>query len=156
MRNVFVLLLLIVLWLLLSGLYKTIVLFFGAVSVAIVMAVMSKMNKEDGYRVDLDLKFKGVVTYTSFLILEIVKSNTSVIRLLLSRNLNLNQKFVDIKFPQKSEVGKVVFANSITLTPGTVTVEIDKEKFLVHALNADASTQGELETMGERVLEIEK
>ena len=156
MRKFLVLLFLIGVWLLLSGLYKTLILFFGAISVIIVMFVMSEMERKDGYNIKVNLKVFSAFRYFFYLIKEISKSNFTVAKLLLSRKIILNQKFIHVPFSQNSEVGQVVFANSITLTPGTVTVELENEKFLVHALNADDSTANELSTMNKRVVEIEK
>ena len=117
---------------------------------------MSEMKRKDGYNIKVNLKVFSAFSYFFYLIKEISKSNFTVAKLLLSKKISLNQKFIHVPFSQNSEVGQVVFANSITLTPGTVTVELEDEKFLVHALNVDDSTANELSNMNKRVVEIEK
>ncbi|PQM59340.1 MAG: hypothetical protein CML40_08080, partial [Rhodobacteraceae bacterium] len=85
-----------------------------------------------------------------------VKSNWEVSKILLSKTIEINQKFVETPASQKSDLAKVLFANSITLTPGTVTVETEDHSFIVHALNVTESSMAELRHMDEKVTLIER
>ncbi len=125
MRIVLISFFFIALWLLLSGVYKSLTMFFGLCSVILVMTVLHRMNQKDGNRLVLNFKLLKSANYIVFLAAEVVKANYAVTKLLLSKQLRLNQKFLKIPFSQRSEVSQVVFANSITLTPGTVTIEIE-------------------------------
>ena len=62
----------------------------------------------------------------------------------------------DVPLSPKSEAAQVIFANSITLTPGTITVETEKKSLLVHALNFSDNTEDEIVDMGNRVSECER
>ncbi len=72
------------------------------------------------------------------------------------KTIEINQKFVETPASQKSDLAKVLFANSITLTPGTVTVETEDHSFIVHALNVTESSMAELKHMDEKVTLIER
>ena len=123
MRNFFILTFLVVLWLLMSGLYKTLILVFGLGSVLLVMFFMKRMSEKDGYEVEINLKITETLKYLFWLIVEVAKCNVAVDKLLLDRKVRIAQEFVEIPTSTKSDLAQVIFANSITLTPGTVTVE---------------------------------
>ena len=59
----------------------------------------------------------------------------NVTRVILAGTMPIKQNLFRIPHTQKSDLGQVIFANSITLTPGTVTVETEENEFLVHALS---------------------
>ncbi len=93
--------------------------------------------------------------YLIWLLWQIVLSNWDVAKRVWSPTLNIDPKLVRTPYRMKSELCTAIFANSITLTPGTVTVLIDTEKreFLVHAL-ADSTAAG-LADMHDRVKKLE-
>lgn len=72
--------------------------------------------------------------YFVWLIKEIFISSLAVMRIIWRRNLNINPVFEWIHSEQQNEVGLVIYANSITLTPGTVTINIANNMLLIHAL----------------------
>ena len=138
-------------WLLLSGYFTSILLLsLGAVSVAVTVYLTLRMDRHDGERVALRIDL-AIVRYWIWLLLEIVKSNVDVAKIILSPKMSLSARMVRVKATQTSDVGLVIYANSITLTPGTVTVDIRGDEFLVHAITqeaADGVTNGD---MGDRV-----
>jgi len=69
--------------------------------------------------------------------------------------LGQNQTMFEVPVTQKSEIAQVVFANSITLTPGTVTVESEDDNFIVHALDFGDGDMEALADMDARVSAIE-
>ena len=156
MRKFFILTFLVVLWLLMSGLYKTLILVFGLSSVLLVMFFMNRMNEKDGYKVEINLKVIETFKYAVWLIFEVAKCNLAVVKLLLARKVQIAQEFVEIPVSIKSDLAQVIFANSITLTPGTVTVETEDNHLVVHVLNLDNNTESELVNMGQRVNRLEK
>ena len=87
-----------------------------------------------------------IIKYLLILVVEIIKANIDVIKLVLSRNPELSPTLKTIKVDLKSRVSLVALANSITLTPGTITVSMNKNELLIHAL-----TKENLEGMEESV-----
>ena len=156
MKKIVTLIFLALLWLLMSGLYKTLILSFGAISVILVMLFTQRMAENDGYNLKCELSFFKTVKYLGWLFIEVVKSNWEVSKILLSGTVEINQKFVETPVSPKSDLAKVLFANSITLTPGTVTVETEDQSFMVHALNVTESSMDELKHMNEKVTHIER
>ena len=96
-----------------------------------------------------------LVTYCFWLIREILKSNITVTKTILSPKIRVKQNMFDVPLSPKSEAGQGIFANSITLTPGTITVETEKNSLLVHALNFSDKTKDEIVDMGNIVSRCE-
>ena len=156
MKQIVTLIFLALLWLLMSGLYKTLILSFGVFSVILVMYFIKRMAENDGYELKSHLSVLNSIKYFGWLFIEVVKSNWAVSKILLSQTIKINQKFVKTPVSQKSDLAKVLFANSITLTPGTVTVETEDQSFIVHALNVTDSSMDELKNMNEKVSFLER
>ena len=134
-------------WLLLSGHYTPLIIGFGIASCAIVVTIAHRMDVVDaeGHPIHLGPK---ALTYMPWLALEIIKANIDVTKRILSPTLDISPALIKVKCTQKSELGQVVYANSITLTPGTVAMDIDGDTILVHALNreaADGVAEGEMD-----------
>ena len=81
--------------------------------------------------------FPDAVFYAIVLLVEIIKANITITRLVLAPNINVEPCLVRFRTPLKTTAARVALANSITLTPGTITVSLDGDEFLVHALNRD-------------------
>ena len=126
--------LLFALWFVLSGYLKTLLLFFGLVSVIFVlwMSVRSKSLNHDALPLKLLIKLP---IYWIWLIKEIIKSGLTTTKIIWKGNYT--PQLVKVKASQKNDTGKANYANAITLTPGTVTIEINKDTFLVHALSKE-------------------
>lgn len=75
-----------------------------------------------------------VIEYVSLLLFEVLKANISVAVLVLSVKPNLSPVFITHKIKLKSDFLKAILANSITLTPGTVTVSLENDLLLIHCL----------------------
>lgn len=147
---------LVALWLLMSGIYdKPLILAFGAASVVISLVIAYRMDSADGERLHIPISVWETLKYTIWLLIEIAKSNWSVTRIILSGKEPERQKLFMVPVTQKSEIGQVVFANSITLTPGTITVETENEQFIVHALDFGDEDMEGLAEMDRRVSKIE-
>lgn len=144
------------LWLLLSGIYTPMIVGFGVVSSLIAVAVVARMNRVDGDRLFLNrlhpLKFP---LYLVWLLKEIAKANWAVTKIVMSPTMPIRQHLFSVRHSQKTDLGQVIFANSITLTPGTITVETEPDWFLVHALAYTHDTMGELGDMDARVTATE-
>ena len=146
---------LLALWLLLSGVYKPLVIGFGVASAALAVYVVRRMDEADDYRVPLPFRPVRFVLYFLWLMAEIAKATWAVTRVIMSPEAKTRQHLFAVKHSQKSDVAQVIFANSITLTPGTITVETEPDRFLVHALSFSPDDTDALRDMDTRVSAIE-
>ncbi|MCF3593541.1 Na+/H+ antiporter subunit E [Rhodobacteraceae bacterium LMO-12] len=144
------------LWLLLSGVYKPLVIGLGLVSVLLSVFFAQRMNRVDGYVMLLILRPVRSVLYFIWLLGEIAKATWTVTRVIMAPEAKTRQHLFALKQSQKSDLGQVVFANSITLTPGTITVETEPDRFIVHALCFSPSDVEDLRDMDRRVSKLER
>ena len=142
------------LWLLLSGYFLTLLLSLGVVSVAFVVWIAHRMDVIDheGHPIHLTIR---ALFYWPWLIVEIIKANIDVARVIVRRRMPINPSVIEVKATQETELGQVIYANSITLTPGTVTIDIDKDIVIVHALTRSAAEDLESGGMDRRVTALE-
>lgn len=78
------------------------------------------------------------IRFIMVMLIEIIKSNWQVAKIVLSPSLPISPSFIKVKKTFEKDFDKVIFGNSVTLTPGTLTVDIDEEGFLVHVLTKEA------------------
>lgn len=144
-----------VLWLLLSGHYSILLLSLGIASSILVIYLSHKMKIIDaeGHPVHLSMR---IVMYIPWLIFKIIQANLDVCRQILSPKLKLQPVQFKIKCSQKSDLGKVIYANSITLTPGTLTIDTSNQQIEVHALSDAAAKDLQTGEMDKRVGKIMK
>jgi len=143
-------------WLALSGHYTSFLIASGA-AVALVVALLgirSGYADEEGHPIDYLLH--GLV-YWPWLVLEIAKSALSVSRIIVDPRLPISPRLIRTKASQRTAVGIATYANSITLTPGTITVEVNRreQEFLVHALTEESAAGVEEGSMDRRVCAFE-
>jgi multicomponent Na+:H+ antiporter subunit E len=144
------------LWLLLSGLFTTLHLLLGVLTVAIVLYLSVRMDVLMHKKQPIYFRIFGLLKYCVWLIGQILLSNFDVVRRVFSPTLDIKPILKAIPSSQKTEVGRVVYANSITLTPGTVAINISPNgDVLVHALHADVLSDLENGSMGKRVSLLE-
>lgn len=125
-------------WVLLSGMFTPFLLAAGAASAVAIALLSRRMEIADREGLPLHLTFAGL-TYWPWLVKEILKSGWQVARIIVDPRLPVSPVLVRFKPSQHSTLGLVTHANSITLTPGTVTVEAEHGEFLVHALTQDGA-----------------
>ena len=82
-------------------------------------------------------------------------ANIVVTRIILSRKMPLYRNLISVRANQKSELGRVILANSITLTPGTVSVVLQGDRILVHALSFEGAEEDLSGEMDRRVCQLE-
>ena len=141
-------------WLANSGHYTALMLSLGAMSIAFVVYIAHRMDVIDHEAQPIHLTPK-LFSYIAWLIKEIIMSNILVVKHIWLGNKSISPVFATITASQKTDIGKVIYANSITLTPGTVTVHLDGDKFLVHALLKDSIKDLESGEMDRRVSQLE-
>jgi len=145
-----------ILWLLMSGIYdKALIHYFGIFSVLLTLYIIRRMDKVDGHELGYDIGVFATLKYICWLMVEIAKSNWAVTKIILSGKTPENQKLLYVPTTQKSELGQVVFANSITLTPGTITIETEGDHFLVHAVDFSDGDMDAFSEMDSQVRSIE-
>ena len=129
---------LIILWLLLSGHFDALLLSFGAVSIAFVIWMARRMHVIDGesYPFGLVPRLTG---YWLWLLIEIVKSNFDTARRVFGSKSAVAPVVFDAPARHKNDLSMVVLANSITLTPGTVSLMLEADSIRVHALHPDVA-----------------
>lgn len=79
----------------------------------------------------------GLVFYLPWLLLQILRANLRVIRLVWHPKLPISPRMVRVPCSLTTHTGRAIYANSITLTPGTVTIDLEANEYLVHALTED-------------------
>lgn len=131
---------LLLLWFLSSGYLIPLILGLGAASIALVVWLAYRMDVIDHESHPVHMAPKGVLFFP-WLAWEVVKSNIDIAAAILKGDAAISPATLKIKASQQSDVGRVTYANSITLTPGTVTLYVDGDDFLVHALT-EASAAG--------------
>ena len=128
-----------VIWLLLSGHYTLLLISFGLLSVALVVLLALRMDVVDREGHPLHLNSKALVVYWCWLLKEIFVSNIYVCRLILNPAMPISPTVIALRSSQSSDLARVIFANSITLTPGTVTIDVDGDITEVHAITEEAA-----------------
>lgn len=135
-------------WLLLSGMFTPFLLAAGAGSALAVLAFARRMDVVDHEGHPTHLGWRALINYWPWLALEIVKSSWDVSRRILHPRLPISPNLVRFRPSQTTPLGLVIHANSITLTPGTITIEAGRDEFFVHALTRDGArgvTSGDMD-----------
>ena len=78
-----------------------------------------------------------ILFYAVVLLVEILKANFAIIKLVLAPDIEVEPCLVKFNTPLKTEAARTALANSITLTPGTITVSLEGNELVVHALNRE-------------------
>ncbi len=120
-------------WLGMSGHYTALMLSFAAVSILLTVIVAYRFDIIDREGVPY-ARLLPFLAYYPWLTWEVAKANWVVIMACLKADIDITPTLVKVKTRCKSDLAKATFANSITLTPGTVTVDIDGDRLLVHGL----------------------
>ncbi|MAB01789.1 MAG: hypothetical protein CML34_03205 [Rhodobacteraceae bacterium] len=156
-RTIITIIVLFCLWLLMSGIYQGFIVMLGFIAAAIAVFVVRRMDDvADTGRLEIRLKILNTIGYFFWLLVEIAKSNWLVTKTILGLNPSIKQHFFKVPCTQETEVGKTTFANSITLTPGTISVEHEGEEIWVHALSYSEEDLDALADMNSRVSNIER
>lgn len=147
------LLLFFLVWLVFNGRITTEIVIFGLVIAACVFAFVCKfmdysVQKEKNFY----LKLVAFAAYLGLLIKEIVLANIVVIRMILSGKEVVEPVIVKFSTSLKSETARVILANSITLTPGTITVSLEDGEYTVHCLDKSLA-EGMADSMFVKMLE---
>ena len=141
-------------WLLLSGHYTPLLLALGLLSTLLVVFIAARAEIID-HETQAVLIKPRVLLYWFWLGGEIIKSNIDVCRRILDPKLPISPRMIRVRATQQTELGRVAYANSITLVPGTVTVSVEDDVFTVHALTREAAEDLESGELNRRVEDVE-
>ena len=153
-HTIFLFLSLAAFWLLNSGHYSILMLSLGLASIAFVIYIAHRMDVVDHESAPLHLTLK-LPGYFAWLIKEVILANFLVVKHIWLGNNTISPTLATIAVSQKTDIGKVIYANSITLTPGTVTVNLEGDQFLVHALLRESIEDLQAGEMDRRVTQLE-
>lgn len=154
MRLVSLWIVLVAFWLLMSGHYTGFLITLGLLAAlgTTLLAMRMGIVDAEGHPVELLVQ---AVTYWPWLVVEIAKSAGRVTRIILDPALPISPTLVRVRAHQKTPVGRATYANSITLTPGTISVRLEGDDIIVHALERAGADDLEAGEMDERVREFE-
>lgn len=141
-------------WLLLSGHYTPLLLGLGVASCVLVVYIAMRMEVVDHESFPMHMGAR-VVLYLPWLLMEIAKSNVRVARIVLDPALPIDPGIGRLRLRQRTALGKVIFANSVTLTPGTITTGVQGDEIEIHALTRADLDGGEEGEMSRRVSWVE-
>lgn len=143
-------------WLLLSGMFTPFLIAAGVGSAVAVTLFSRRMDLIDHESYPVHLFWRATISYWPWLLKEIIKSGWDVSKRILDPRLPISPALVEFAPTQKTELGLVIHANSITLTPGTISVEVESGRFLVHALTQSGADGLAGSEMDRRCSELER
>jgi multicomponent Na+:H+ antiporter subunit E len=140
-------------WFASSGRTDALTLGLLAASCLIVVTIARRLRVLDleGHPTHLIVRALG---FWAWLIGQVFVSNLKVLRVLLRPHVSVSPRVVRIRLSQRDDLGRTIHANSITLTPGTITLEVDRDGVLVHCLSAEGARALEQGELDRRVSEV--
>lgn len=133
--------LLFILWLLLNGRFTADAGMLQIVIVGVIVAGFAYWfaHKALGYTLKAEVRMLKktpiLAAYLGLLIKEIVVANFQMAKIILSKKAEIHPVMVKIRIPLKTRFARVLLANSITLTPGTITAELEGDQFTIHCVD---------------------
>jgi multicomponent Na+:H+ antiporter subunit E len=127
-------------WLLWSGHTETLLVVLGAVSAVAAVAIAVRMRLVDEEGIPLALPLRAL-RFLPWMFWQIAKANVDVARRILNPRLPIHPAVIRVKTSQRRDAGRVIYANCITLTPGTVSVDVEGDEIVVHALTREAAAE---------------
>lgn len=143
-----------ILWLLLSGHFDALLLFLGILSCVFVAWLSHRLALLDpnshALRFNLNLP-----RFLPWFFLEVIKSNLDVSWRILHPKLPIDPNISTVPISQHSDLGKAVYANCITLTPGTYSLDINTDVIKVHSLTKELADHLQKGEMSKRILSLQ-
>lgn len=141
----------------LAGIEMTELIVGAVVSVVLTVILAKNVN----YKIDIKFPIRLIVfiiLYLPVFIFELIKANLDIAKRVLSPKIPLNSGFVKVKTDLDGDFGKFTLANSITLTPGTLTVDVDDNELYIHCVDVPGETEEEnqkaISSTFERILRV--
>lgn len=134
-----------VFWIVLSGMMKAKFLIIGFFTSLIIawltgplLRLPSLARKNEVY-LAFDFPYLKFIKYLPWLLWEVVKANIDVVKLVLNPKMPIDPVIIKFKKPMANPLAHVILANSITLTPGTITMDLEEGVYYVHAISKEAA-----------------
>ncbi|MDA1222757.1 MAG: Na+/H+ antiporter subunit E [Planctomycetota bacterium] len=127
-------------WFALSGHTEPLILGCGAASIAIVAVITHRMGVVDREGFPFEILFRALA-YSAWLGVQILQSSLAVAKVVLSPRMSISPRLVRVPLRLRTDLGRAIYANSITATPGTVCINVWDDHLVVHALD-EGSAQG--------------
>jgi multicomponent Na+:H+ antiporter subunit E len=153
LRRFVVFMMLFAFWLVFSGHFDTLHISLGVMCCTVVAALSYDLLLPDTLSSRSAMTAWRFLQYTPWLIYEVVVANFHVLALVLQPG-RIRPQVVRFKTGLKSDLAKVTLANSITLTPGTITMDVDGDEFYVHAVSDEAAQSVMSDDMERRVAHV--
>jgi multicomponent Na+:H+ antiporter subunit E len=146
------------LWAVFSGKLDLLHVLFGAFSIALVLwrtnaLVVSKRRPEESVALASIAPLK-LARYSAWLVKEIVVANIDIAKIVLKRDMPIEPALVAFDSTLTTDLARVMLGNSITLTPGTLTLEIDGRRFLVHGIVESGATGPVIDEMQRKLADL--
>ncbi len=141
-------------WLLWSGIYKPVVLGLGAFSCLLTLFLARRMGFF-AHSSELLRMMRRLPGYWVLLVKDIIVSSWNVTKIVLAPQLVIQPTIVKIDSAALGEMGQTILGNSITLSPGTVTLDIDDGQLLVHCLSTEDAVALQQDDIVERIKALE-
>jgi multicomponent Na+:H+ antiporter subunit E len=141
-------------WLMMSGDFGVLNLVLGIASSLLVVAISRRMDVVDQESQPFHLT-RRLPMYLGWLTIQVIKSNLTVTRRIWMPGHTISPNVANLGLSQESALGKVIYANSITMTPGTVTLKVEGDDILVHSLSLEDIATLQRGEMDRRVRELE-
>jgi multicomponent Na+:H+ antiporter subunit E len=149
------LLLLVISWLLWSGLYKPLLMSLGAFSCVLSVYLANRMGffRHQQNLLKLLPRLPG---YWLWLLKEIIVSSWDVAKIILKPSMPISPTVIVLTSEAKTDVGQVILGNSITLSPGTVTLDLYEGQVMIHCLSSQSAKELQEGEANRRVAALEK
>lgn len=135
--------------------YHGLVLALGVVSCGVVVVLQRRMERQHDYHTAYT-QAVGFITYVPWLFWQIVLSNLQIARVILSPSLPISPRLVRVQADLQTDFGWATLANSITLTPGTLSLDVRDGGILVHALTEATAQDLQSGTFARKVAALER
>lgn len=143
-------------WVLLNGQWTAEIAVVGLIVCAALYAFMCAfMGYSPKREWKIARRLPRIIGYFFYLVGEVFKSAFAVIKLIWSPSMVIEPEVTSFRTKLRTDAGKVVLANSITMTPGTITIDVQEDEFLIHCLDASFDVGQEGFDMEDRVARLE-
>lgn len=131
-------LLLFALWLALSGQFNVLMLSLGLASILLIIYIAHRMDviDQEAYPAHMTVL---LFRFWFFLTREIILANIDVLKRIFKPGKNISPQLFELPMTQKTDLCRVIYANAITMTPGTVSVNVNKKTITIHSLSIEAA-----------------
>lgn len=144
----------IVLWIILSGYFSFLPLVPGLIFIILGFFLLKKAKKDANFNESFSIKPIDFLLYIPYMIKEIYMSNIFVVKVIFKNQTKPHAFSMPNTF--KTQSGTTIFANSVTLTPGTIILSADDKNFIIHALTQETKDSVLEYSMYNKVLHLEK